>query len=168
MHRRLILMRHAKSSWALPGLQDHDRPLNPRGLRDAPRMASALVQRGWAPARVHSSTARRTRETWAGMATVLTGLSEARVHFHPALYLGTLAKICDAVAGCPDDEPGPVLVLGHNPGWEQAASVLSGVLVQLTTANAILLEGTGPSWREALRGSWTLVEHLRPKHLPEP
>ena len=58
--RRLILMRHAKSSWKQPGLTDHDRPLNGRGRQDAPAMADALVARGWLPDAVVSSTAART------------------------------------------------------------------------------------------------------------
>ncbi len=65
MTRRLIVMRHAKSSWKHAGLTDHQRPLNKRGRKDAPRVARALIERGWTPRRVLSSDAARTRETWA-------------------------------------------------------------------------------------------------------
>ena len=67
MHRRLIIMRHAKSSWTSGALSDHERPLNARGIRDAPRVGAALVKRGWLPQLVLSSDSERTRETFAGM-----------------------------------------------------------------------------------------------------
>ena len=62
-------------------------------------------------------------------------------------------------------ETGPVLVLGHNPGWERAASLLSGQPITMTTGNAVLLEGKGASWTEALRGPWQVQTILRPRTL---
>ena len=59
----LLILRHAKSSWDHPGLRDHDRPLNPRGRRDAPRMGRFLVERDLVPERIVSSTAVRARTT---------------------------------------------------------------------------------------------------------
>jgi hypothetical protein len=59
----------------------------------------------------------------------------------------------------------PVLVLGNNPGWEEAVKELSGREVQITTANVVLLEGEGATWREALRGPWTVAGVVRPKQL---
>ena len=60
---RLVLVRHAKSDWANPSIDDHDRPLNARGLRDAPRMARALAGTGFRPEVILSSTALRARTT---------------------------------------------------------------------------------------------------------
>ena len=54
-HRRLILTRHAKSSWDDPGMDDHDRPLNSRGLRDAPAMGQWLRDKGHLPDQVHDA-----------------------------------------------------------------------------------------------------------------
>ena len=59
MARRLIVMRHAKSSWKNPKLRDHQRPLNKRGRRDAPRVARALRKAGWVPDAVLSSVLTR-------------------------------------------------------------------------------------------------------------
>jgi phosphohistidine phosphatase len=56
-------MRHAKSGWDNPELSDHDRPLNPRGLRDAPRMAACLIRHGRVPDSITSSTAIRAEHT---------------------------------------------------------------------------------------------------------
>ena len=58
-----------------------------------------------------------------------------------------------------------VLVLGHNPGWEEAVTELSGREMRITTANVVLLEGEGATWREALRGPWSVAGVVRPKQL---
>ena len=67
MRRRIIVMRHAKSSWKSGARDDHARPLNKRGRRDAPRIAARLAELGWVPERVISSDSERTRQTWARM-----------------------------------------------------------------------------------------------------
>ena len=67
MRRRLILMRHAKSSWKSDAADDHSRPLNKRGRRDAPAVAQALKERDWTPELVYSSDSKRTSETLALM-----------------------------------------------------------------------------------------------------
>ena len=164
MNRRLILMRHAKRSWKVAGMADHERPLNTRGRKDAPRVAQALLSHGWAPNVVFSSTAQRTRETWAGMAPVLPPVEAS---FHTSLYLASLPAIEDLATTWPDTERGPVLILGHNPGWELAASTLGRAHLSMTTANAVLLEGSGSTWSEALRGSWTVLAHLQPRTLSD-
>src|SRR5690606_1322492 len=81
--KRLVLMRHAKSSWSDPTLEDHARPLNKRGKRDAPWAAERLVSLGFAPDVVLSSDSRRTRQTWKRMAPILP---PADVTFTHALY----------------------------------------------------------------------------------
>jgi phosphohistidine phosphatase len=162
--RRLILMRHAKSSWTSGVLSDHERPLKKRGQRDAPRMARALRARGWAPALVHSSDSRRTRETWARMAPEL---DKTRVDFTRDLYLAKLGAIQRLIAGLDDDQDGPVLLLGHNPGMETALEFLCGQTESMTTANAALLEAKKKSWKKLSKtpDSWELVALLRPKEL---
>ena len=60
---RLIIMRHAKSSWTDSNLNDHDRPLNPRGRKDAPRIYQALMEMDWLPDTVFLSSSKRTTET---------------------------------------------------------------------------------------------------------
>ena len=59
------------------------------------------------------------------------------------------------------------MVLGHNPGWEEAVAWLSGDYVRMTTANAALLEHPSDDWLDGFQasGSWTLVDVLRPKEL---
>lgn len=162
MLRRLIVMRHAKSSWKSSATTDHARPLNARGRRDAPQVGRALRDLGWAPAMVHLSDARRTRETWAGLSTVLPSCPTV---VDPSFYLAGLQAIAAAAAGWPPDAAGPVLVLGHNPGWEAAASTLAGQQITMTTGNAVLLCGEGATWTDALAAPWKLETILLPRML---
>jgi phosphohistidine phosphatase len=161
--RRLILLRHAKSAWGEPDLRDHDRPLNKRGRRDVPRVAAHLAGLGWEPDWVACSDARRALETWSGMAEVF---GEVRLEVLRSLYLAGFMEIRDALSQAPGDAT-TVAIVGHNPGWEDAASRLADAHIQMTTCNACLLEGEGASWTEALDGVWRLVQLVQPKALPE-
>ena len=90
---------------------------------------------------------------------------DARVRFTRALYAGGPRELRSEVA-CLSADVRTVLVLGHNPGWEEAVEELSGREVRITTANVVLLEGEGATWREALqRGPWSVAGVVRPKEL---
>lgn len=111
MTLRLILTRHAKSSWDDPRQPDHDRPLNDRGRRGADAIGRWLASRGDVPGEVLCSDARRTRETWDGIAPHLAPAPAVRLV--PALYHAgpdvMLAVLRHAAA--------PVtMIIGHNPG----------------------------------------------------
>lgn len=143
-------MRHAKSSWAHEGLSDHARPLDARGRRDAPRIAQDLASVGWAPDLALVSDAARTEETWAWMAEHLEITPFMLV---PSLYHGSLGDIRAAVLARVVHHR-TVLVLGHNPGWEDALEALCGRRHVMKTAYAALLSHRAP-WSEALgRRDW--------------
>lgn len=162
--RRLIVMRHAKSSWKDGSLLDHQRPLNKRGRSDAPRVAKGLVSLGWVPDLVVSSDSQRTRETWAAMARVFN--RPIPTVFTELLYHGGMGITRQVLANQPANHR-CILILGHNPGWDHVVRFLSGEPVAMTTANAALLMGKGATWDEALavRGSWDLKQVLRPREL---
>lgn len=161
--RRLIVLRHAKSDWDSGAKGDHARPLNDRGRRDAPRIAERLRTMGWVPQAVISSDATRTRETWARMQAALGG--DPAVSFTQALYLMGIDEIRAALRDQPP-QIDTVMVLGHNPGWEDAVHELSGVRVRMTTCNAALLHTSAETWAEAAaRRDWALDTLLRPKEL---
>ena len=164
MAKRLLVT--AKSSWKSGADGDHARPLNKRGQRDAPRVAAHLVGLGWVPEQVLSSDSRRTRQTLALMLEVLE--PEPEVEFSRALYLAGPQEVADAL-GSVSDSLETVMVLGHNNGWEEVVTWLSGEEVVLTTANAALLSCDEATWAEALAaaGEWTLHEVVRPKELPD-
>jgi phosphohistidine phosphatase len=116
----LILTRHAKSDWGTPGLADHDRPLNDRGRRAAPRLGAWLAERGHRPDEVVLSGARRTVETWAGMAPAFHPTPPVRID--PSLYDAPAEAILAALrrAHAPT-----VLLVGHNPGIGDCARRLA-------------------------------------------
>lgn len=155
--KTLLLMRHAKSSWSEPALDDHERPLNRRGERDAPAMARVIADGGWVPDLVVSSSARRARQT-ALVIAESSGWS-ADVWLTRRLYLAEPREYL-AVLGQLPDAASRVLVVGHNPGLEQLASGLSGVEWVLPTAALVVFsldverwEDVGPDTRAQIVGN---------------
>ncbi|MEM6489055.1 MAG: histidine phosphatase family protein [Pseudomonadota bacterium] len=109
----LILLRHAKSSWADPELGDHDRPLNKRGKAAAPAMGTWLSQAGYRPDRVLVSSSRRTRQTVDRMRETMPDLPAAEVE--PRLYHAEPDMMFDILSRQPDAAQ-TVLLVGHQPG----------------------------------------------------
>ncbi|KAF5193615.1 Phosphoglycerate mutase family protein [Thalictrum thalictroides] len=170
--RRLILLRHAKSSWEDRSLKDHDRPLSKAGRFDAIDVSRKLQQLGWLPQLILSSNATRTKETLKIMQEEVRGLLEAEVHFVSSFYSvaamdgQTAEHLQRAICQYSRDEILTVMCMGHNRGWEEAASMFSGSSVELKTCNAALLEATGKSWEEAFTsaglGGWKLHGIVKP------
>ncbi|KAG4948922.1 hypothetical protein JHK86_042161 [Glycine max] len=152
--RRLILLRHAKSSWDNRSLRDHDRPLSKSGKEDAVRVSRRLQQLGWIPELILSSDAARTKETLKIMQEQVQELVEAEVHFVSSFYSiaamdgQTAEHLQKIICRYSRDEILTIMCMGHNRGWEEAASMFSGATVELKTCNAALLETAGKSWDE--------------------
>jgi phosphohistidine phosphatase len=166
MLRRLIVLRHAKSDWDTDAATDHERPLNKRGRRDAPRVADHMAELGWKPEKVFSSDARRTRETWKRMRKAFD--SGIKAKFTKSLYHTGIGAVREVVASVPDKVE-TVMVIGHNPGWESVIDTLTGEEVRLTTCNAALLSIEADSWADAIStdAAWNLDRVLRPKDLKD-
>src|ERR1700722_16689039 len=106
--RQLYVLRHAKSSWDEPGLDDHDRPLAPRGRAAAKAMAGHVRAQGIGPELVICSSARRARETLDGVDPTGQRLIEPGVYSASATdLLQRLRRVPDAIEA--------VMVIGHNP-----------------------------------------------------
>lgn len=164
MKKRLIVMRHAKSSWDSDAETDHQRPLNDRGIRDAPRVGARLVDLGWQPDFVMSSDARRTRETFAGLSESFPRAVESQ--FCREFYLAGYDEVVLLVSQLAEDFS-TLLVLGHNPGWEGVVQMLTRESVIMKTATAALLEFEAEDWNQAIRsrGEWRLTDVIYPKAL---
>ena len=163
MERRLIVMRHAQSATADASTPDHERPLTSRGRKEADEIAARLVELGWTPQIVVASDATRTRQTWEVMAPSFD--PAPAVHLREWLYLAGISAIEKALVEL-DDEITDVLLLGHNPGWQNAISYFAGEQERMMTANAALLHGQGDSWEEtAVSGGFELIQVLRPRSL---
>lgn len=165
--KHLLLMRHAKSSWADEGMDDHDRPLNDRGRRDAPRMAAHLAEIGRVPDLIVASTAQRVVETLEGMASTLGPVAE-RIVFRRDLYLatpGTILRIGaeHAVA----DDVGTLLIVGHNPGMEQTVAHFRDVVDPMPTAAIGICRLDITDWDELASAEPSVAESMlvRPKGL---
>jgi len=154
--KRLVLLRHAKSSNKSLAATDHERPLKGRGRRDAPVIGLRIVQRGWDPDTVLCSSAARAVETWERLGI------DAPCAIVPALYHASGTGLIDHLRGL-GDSIDTAMAIGHNPGWEDAVEQLSGEETRMTTCNAALLESTEDSWDAAFGGKWTLVTVLRPR-----
>ncbi|HLH91937.1 MAG TPA: histidine phosphatase family protein [Xanthobacteraceae bacterium] len=119
--RRLLLLRHAKSSWAEPGASDHDRPLNRRGEEAAPRIGAYLRRHQLIPDGVLCSTAQRARATWDLVAAEAPAAPPAI--YEARLYEATPRTLLDVFRHAPRDARS-VLVVGHNPGLQEVATQL--------------------------------------------
>ena len=157
MSLRLILMRHAKSSWKEPYSSDHGRSLNKRGKRDARKVARYLHSKGWAPDLVLSSDSVRTKQTWSLMQNEFD--PTPAVEFHRELYHAGFREFKNALSVL-KWQPETVLVLGHNPGWEESAEILSGYSIVMKTSTAILFDLECDTWTAAMRqlGKWLVAE----------
>jgi phosphohistidine phosphatase len=163
MTKTLVIARHAKSDWAL-GLPDHDRPLNSRGEADAPRMGKALINIGFMPDLIVSSTAVRARST--------ADLVAREISYH--LGIKTIAEIYEEGHGTIsgiiqdfNDRYDNVMLFGHNPTLEQLAAYLlqmQGHII-LPTSGMICLEAQVRSWAEAKPGDFHLKWFIIPKIL---
>ncbi|KAH8939210.1 hypothetical protein BDL97_15G026800 [Sphagnum fallax] len=170
--RRLILLRHASSSWSDRSLKDHERPLSKWGRHTAADIANKLNQPGWFPELILCSDAIRTRETLEIMQSHVSDLGEVEVRFLGSFYAiaamdgQTAQHLQENILKYSRDDVTTVMCMGHNRGWEEAASLLCGISVELKTANAALLEAPGSSWQEAFdkagMGGWKLVGILKP------
>lgn len=161
--KTLLLLRHAKSSWKDAELDDHDRPLNKRGKRDAPRMGQLLKDENLLPDLIVASTARRARKTAEHVIHHSGYRGEARITGE--LYNASRDQLLAIVAALPDTA-GRVLLIGHNPGFEELLEALTDECRALTTAALAHLESPAQSWpqfREA--GPARLVNVWQPREL---
>jgi phosphohistidine phosphatase len=120
--KRLLLVRHAKSSWADPGQRDIDRPLNERGRRNAPEMGKRLRERGLVPDLIVSSPARRALATAQLLADAF-GMARGDIEIVDALYEASTATWLETIGALPA-AVGTALMVGHNPELTELANLL--------------------------------------------
>ena len=147
-------MRHAKSGWDDASLSDHQRPLNPRGVKDAPRIAQMLQHLEWTPKSVFISDSKRTLSTLEGMKEVF---GEMTTHIMESLYHAPATTIIECIEKASRDEI--TLILSHNPGTEMALYELTGEFHEMPTAACALLVEQD--------GKWHCQRILRPKELDQ-
>lgn len=166
MPLRLILMRHAKSSWEDPDLPDRDRPLNARGQRAARALGEWLASRGYMPDQVLCSSVRRTVETWQGVAPALGDapephLIDALYHADPQTMLATLRQATGRT----------VLMLGHNPGIGAFAATLPAQpplgpnFAHYPTGATLVVSFDAPGWPDIAPGEGGVLDFIVPRDI---
>ncbi len=143
--RTLLLLRHAKSSWKQPELDDHDRPLNKRGKKEAPKVGKYLKENNLVPDLILCSTARRARDT-AQAAAEESGYP-GEIEFTHDLYLSDTGCYLD-ILRCLPNSVNCVLVVGHNPDLDDLLALLTDVPEHMTTAALARIELPISSWQE--------------------
>ncbi len=125
--KTLYIVRHAKSSWKFPELDDIDRPLSKRGKRNAPEMGLRLARRGIRPGLLMSSPAKRALSTAAKIAAVIQ-YPKNKIKIDSSLYHGMEEDILDVIRHLPDDL-NDLMIFGHNPGLTDFVNTLSGAQI---------------------------------------
>lgn len=170
---RLLLLRHAKSSWADPGMPDRDRALAPRGRRAAERMAAVIATRpDLSPDRILCSPTRRTRETLAPLLADIGDPSRALIVdelYEPA------GDYRDAIA-THGGSARHLLVIGHNPAIQATALSLIGsaddktvhkIAAKFPTATLVAIDFETRTWGEIRPKSGRLAAFIRPRDLED-
>ena len=164
--KRLILTRHAKSSWDDPMTPDHDRPLNERGKAAAADLGQWLASRGYVPDKVLCSDAVRTRATFSGIAPALPGTPV--LELKPALYHAgpdvMLAVLQNAKADC-------VMLIGHNPGIAEFAERLvahapvSADFARYPTGATLVADFVIDDWADLAWGTGVVDDFIVPREM---
>ena len=161
--KTLLITRHAKSDWADGYLTDHQRPINKRGRRAAPKVAAVLLKHGWVPEVIVTSDATRALET----AKLLHQRLSPRgiLLLNPNLYHAGFGEIQECISALSADIQ-TLMLVGHNPGWEVSAGLLSGEQLSMTTCNVACLTHPASDWSGIFQpGTWTLQTMIRPKEI---
>ncbi|MEV0222228.1 histidine phosphatase family protein [Streptomyces sp. NPDC050704] len=166
--RRLVVLRHAKSAWP-DGVPDHQRPLAPRGRRDAPAAGRALAEADCLPDLALCSTAVRARQTWE-LAAGQWG-TPPPVHLDPRVYAADVPELLTVVREVPA-EVKTLLLIGHNPGLEELVLTLAGdgvddtlddVRTKFPTSAIAVLAWYGRGWESLGPGAALLTDMTVPR-----
>jgi phosphohistidine phosphatase len=164
MTKTLILMRHAKSDWDDPKLDDHDRPLNKRGRRSAIALGNWLRDSGWMPDQALVSTATRTGQTFELLnIAVPVAFRRGLYHASPDQMLKHLTEV----------ESDTVLMIGHNPGIATFANALVQKwpdherFLDYPTGSTLVVQFDADRWDQIQPGTGVVLDFVIPRELPK-
>lgn len=165
--KTLYLIRHAKSSWDAPDLDDFERPLNKRGNKDAPNMAKRLKEKGVTPDFLITSPAARALDTCKEFARILD-YDKEKIKTDKRLYHANEDQILTVVREFKDrerDEEEVVLLFGHNPGLTEFANVLLNETIDnVPTCGVVKAHLKIDRWKDTAFGCGTLASFDFPKN----
>ncbi len=160
--KNLLIMRHAKSSWDSKYRNDFERPLNKRGAKDAPRMGEFLARREVLPDFIVCSPAERAKLT-ATLVGDACGFDGDLIFDH-RIYEAAAGQLMEVIHDIPD-ESDTVMLIGHNPGFEELIEVLCGGNLRMPTGAIAYIEAWGSSWQAVAAQTGTLQWFVTPKLL---
>lgn len=162
--RTLYLVRHAKSSWDNPGLRDAQRPLNERGLHDAPRMGKMLAGMGIQPDLMVSSPAKRALTTAQFFAAAF-GLAEAQLLLNQDIYEASPRDIMRIISGLPESAQ-TVFIFGHNPTFTEVANTFTNDFIEnVPTCGVVRIESNAADWSALYEGNAKVTACFFPKEV---
>lgn len=160
--KQLYLIRHAKSSWDYPDLTDFERPLNKRGLRDAPFMGMILHEKQIAPELFLSSPAKRALTTAQLFANAMN-YPAAQIVTEPRIYESSWQTLLDVIQSLPDTL-NSAAIFCHNPAITDLANFLSDKRIDnVPTCGIFSVTLASPSWRSLEQGKCVFNFFLYPK-----
>lgn len=167
---KLMLLRHAKSSWGDPGLEDRDRPLNTRGKSAAQAMGRVMRHRGLLPDLVLCSPARRAKDTWSIAAGELK--TAPKVAFEEDVYdFGNGGKLVELIR-TKGGKARSLLLVGHNPSMERLAQRLAGqgdkklrerLEKKYPTGALAVFEAEVGTWADFAEAAFSMTHFIRPR-----
>jgi len=161
--KNLLVLRHAKSSWEFQDLSDHDRPLNNRGKRDAPRMGKVLLKERLVPQLIISSSAARARSTAEKVAKASRYIGEISVE--PSLYREGSSAYLNALRHL-TNQYDTVLIVGHNPDVKHLVEILTGNVITMPTCGLAYVKLPIEKWLDLKDDkNGELAKIWRPKEL---
>ncbi|MEO1023566.1 MAG: histidine phosphatase family protein [Bacteroidota bacterium] len=167
--KQILLLRHAKSSWDDPGLEDFNRPLAGRGLTDAPRMGKFIRKAGYKPDYIASSSATRAKQT-TELVLEAAHVSHQMITWDNDLYFGSVNDYLNAIQQAPNQAE-TIMIVGHNPLMETVAGWLSGAsertAIRMPTAALVCLESFSVRWTDITPGTCQIKWMMIPKLLKE-
>lgn len=160
--KMLYLIRHAKSSWDFPELRDIDRPLGPRGLKDAPFMADMLKNRGIVPDKIVSSPAKRAYTTAVFFARA-QGMDSEDIVQNMNVYHAYGEDILNIARDWPDVW-NTVFLFGHNPTFTTVANYFAREMIDnVPTCGIVAIRLDTDRWAGLQRGEGRVVNFWFPK-----
>ena len=166
MTKRLLIMRHAKSSWSDSDATDHERTLNRRGLRDAPRMGQFITEQNCQPDLIASSTAKRAKLTAELFVENCPRAEEIELQWVDDFYHAAPRSYLEYISDINDEAIESIMVVGHNPGLETLVYRLSNSFETMPTAAIAYFQFDIDCWSKVNGSSnATLMEVWRPKEL---
>ena len=164
--KTVILVRHAKSSWAELGVSDFDRPLNNRGKRDAPEMARRLKKRNIPIDFFISSPAKRAKMTAQFFAEAYD-YKKNNILFVQELYMADTVNFNSVISNSPSSA-NSIIIFSHNPGITSFVNTLTGVKVDnMPTCGIFSVSATCNSWEDFDQASKEFLFFDYPKALQE-